>query len=215
MPLNTLSFLAILNDFNADKFKPQTVKEVMNPEVLLKAYKWLVCYLLKISAEKFNSAQQRGKDAFTAKNDSQVYAARTLSIAFIEHYSLESFWKGMCQNPDLPPEIRNILVKLLLLYGLWSLEKHLAILYQGGYAQGPVPANIIREAILELCLGLKPESVALVDAIAPTDFVLNSAIGKSDGQIYKNLQQAMMQTPKGFERDSYWKDIVEMLKSKL
>jgi len=215
MPLNTLSFLSSMKDFNRDKFKAQTIDDLMNPEVLLKSYKWLICYLLKITAEKFNSAQQSGKDAFTAKNDSQVYAARTLSIAFMEHYSLESFWTGMCQNSQLPQEIRQVLVKLLLLYGLWSLEKHLAVLYQGGYAQGPTPANIIRDTILELCGAIKPECLALVDAIAPPDFVLNSALGHSDGQIYKNLQQAMMQTPNGFERDSYWKDIVGKIKSKL
>jgi len=204
-----------MKDFKGEKFRSQKVSELMNPEALIRTYKWLVCYLLQSTAEKFSSTQQTGKDPFTSKNDCQVYAARTLSIAFIEHYSLEIFWSKLCCKPGLPQEIREVLTKILLLYGLWSLEKHLATLYQGGYAEGPVPANIIRDAILELCTAIKPEAIALVDSIAPSDFVLNSALGKSDGWVYKNLRQAMSETPKGFERDSYWKEISNKLQAKL
>ena len=53
----------------------------------------------------------------------------------------------------------------------------------GGYISGPEPPRLIKEAILQLCAALKDNSVALVDAIAPTDFILNSPIGKSDGQV--------------------------------
>lgn len=48
---------------------------------------------------------------------------------------------------------------------------------------GSDPAFLIREAILSLCDEIKPDAVALADVIAPPDFVLNSAIGKSDGQV--------------------------------
>lgn len=53
----------------------------------------------------------------------------------------------------------------------------------GGYTVGQKPALLLREAILQLCSQLKPESVALADVIAPPDFVLNSALGRSDGQV--------------------------------
>ena len=48
---------------------------------------------------------------------------------------------------------------------------------------GPDPPRLIKEAILQLCGALKTDSVALVDAIAPPDFILNSPIGNSDGQV--------------------------------
>ena len=54
----------------------------------------------------------------------------------------------------------------------------------GGYITGPEPPRLIKEAILQLCGALKDDAVALVDAIAPTDFILNSPIGKSDGQVW-------------------------------
>lgn len=60
------------------------VQEVSDVSTLLKAYQWLVCYLLSITEEKVAALVASGKDPFTAKNESQVFFARTLSIAFIE-----------------------------------------------------------------------------------------------------------------------------------
>ena len=53
----------------------------------------------------------------------------------------------------------------------------------GGYFQGSAPARLVRDSILRLCRELKPDAVALVDVIAPPDFILNSPIGHSDGQV--------------------------------
>ena len=53
----------------------------------------------------------------------------------------------------------------------------------GGYCDGPEFGTKIRELIVKLCNDLKSDAVALVDVIAPTDFVLNSAIGRSDGEV--------------------------------
>mgnify|MGYP005987119327 FL=1 len=85
------------------------------------------------------------------------------------------------QAPDL--YTKAVLLKLFSLYGLWSLEKFLATLYEGGYAQGCQPSRLIHEAILKLCSDIKNDSVSLVDAIAPPDFALNSVLGASDGQV--------------------------------
>ena len=65
-----------------------------------------------------------------------------------------------------------------------------------------------------LCGVIKCDVVSLVDAIAPPDFVLNSALGMADGNIYKNLYTAMTQTPGCFDRPSWWKDVALKLESK-
>ncbi|RXM36294.1 Peroxisomal acyl-coenzyme A oxidase 3 [Acipenser ruthenus] len=51
---------------------------------------------------------------------------------------------------------------------------------------------------------LKDDVVALVDVIAPPDFILNSPIGKADGEIYKNLCTAVLQGSKVLERPYWW-----------
>lgn len=69
------------------------------------------------------------------------------------------------------------------MYGLWSLEKFLPTLYEGGYAEGPKPTQVIHEAILKLCSDIKNDAVTLIDAVAPPDFILNSVLGASDGKV--------------------------------
>jgi len=53
----------------------------------------------------------------------------------------------------------------------------------GGYIVGGEAARLVRETILELCAELKDDSVSLVDALAPPDFILGSPIGQSDGEV--------------------------------
>lgn len=47
-----------------------------------------------------------------------------------------------------------------------------------------------------LLLQLKDDAVALVDVLAPTDFILNSPMGNADGQV--RLQSHLQL------RDSFW-----------
>ena len=42
---------------------------------------------------------------------------------------------------------------------------------------------LFKETIIGLCASLKCEVVALVDSVAPTDFILNSVLGYSDGKV--------------------------------
>ena len=56
-------------------------------------------------------------------------------------------------------------------------------LYEAGYSSEPSLAQLVRDAILELCLRLKPEAVAIIDALAPPDFVTNSILGRADGRV--------------------------------
>lgn len=79
--------------------------------------------------------------------------------------------------------LKIVLNNMMLLYSLSCLEKHLASFYQGGYCTGPQMTDLIRESILNICSELKPEAVAIADALAPPDFVLNSVLGMSDGRV--------------------------------
>lgn len=222
-PLQSVDFLDNMDSILRTKFTANTVQQCIDPHVILNSYKWLVARLLVDSAARVGDQLNSGKDGFTARNDSQAYFCRSLSLAYIEHTVIDRFWKMIVEGKDGEPveePIKIVLTKLCSLFGLWRLEKHLTTLYQGGYITGPEPPRLIKEAILQLCGALKDDAVALVDAIAPTDFILNSPIGKSDGQIYKNLYGAMIQGPRALERPDYWREfadkpVVGRLKSNL
>lgn len=90
------------------------------------------------------------------------------------------------EAPD--QSIKNVLSKLLALYGLHSIDKqHVSVLYQGGYTSGDKPVNLIQNAILQLCAEIKGDAVSLVDVIALPDFLLNSVLGAADGQVIRYL----------------------------
>ncbi|XP_036618663.1 peroxisomal acyl-coenzyme A oxidase 3 isoform X2 [Trichosurus vulpecula] len=189
-------------------------------QVSLAAYKWLVCYLLQESYQKLNQERKSGSDDFEARNNCQAYYCHPLALVFIEHTVLQRY-HDYTHHSSTPAPLQPVLKRLSALYGLWSLSRHMAVLYQGGYFSGEQVGKMIKNAILGLCAKLKDDAVALVDVIAPPDFILNSPIGKADGELYKNLWTTVLQGSKVLERPSWWtefsthKPIIGSLKSKL
>ncbi|NXY85076.1 ACOX3 oxidase, partial [Alcedo cyanopectus] len=183
-PFGTINFLQDFHQILGWKFRAVSAEDCMDSSVPLAAYQWLVCYLLQQSHLKLSKEKQAGKSDFEAKNNCQVFYCQPLAITFMEQTVLQRF-HDYTHDPNTPASLQPVLKNLSALYGLWSLRKHLAVLYQGGYASGEQAGRFIQDAILELCYRLKDDAVALVDVIAPPDFILNSPIGKASGEVRK------------------------------
>lgn len=112
-------------------------------------------------------------------------------------------------SAEVPDSIRRVLTRVGILYGLWSLDAHTATLYEGGYFSGPEPNRLLKNAILKVCSELKPDAVALADAFAPPDFILNSVLGYSNGDIYRNIFDTITTNPESFERPTWWRMFTE------
>ncbi|GFU09217.1 peroxisomal acyl-coenzyme A oxidase 3 [Nephila pilipes] len=203
--LQSISFLNDMNEILRTKFSARTLDDLKNPDALLDAYKWLICYLLKESSAKLKK-ELSNNNAFTSRSRSQVYYCRSLSLAYIEHDLLQRFADFINEQSD--PGITEVLTQLFQLYGLWSMEKHLSTFYEGNYCMSPLASKLIKEGILKLCEDIKDQAVSLADAIAPPDFILNSALGKSDGQVYKNLYECILNTPGALERPAWWREFI-------
>lgn len=84
---------------------------------------------------------------------------------------------------------------------------------------GHEPAELIKNGVLDLLKSLKPDAISIVDVIAPKDFVLNSPLGMSDGEVYKHLQSILFATAGTFERPDWWQVVThwknDLNKSKL
>ncbi|KAF5276544.1 hypothetical protein FQR65_LT03974 [Abscondita terminalis] len=215
-PLQSVDFLTNARDILEKKFTFESVDEFMKPNNILNVYQWLVCYLLKTSFEKHDDLL-KSMSPFWAKNESQVFYLKNLVIVYIQHFMIQRTHIMLLESKD--PEIKKVLNNILCLYGVWALEKHIPILYKGGYATGPEPVTFMRTAILHLCKDLKNDSVSLIDAIALPDFRNKSDSEKSNERVYKHLEEVMLLRPEAMFQPSWWKQMNQwenaLLKSKL
>ncbi|XP_074251923.1 peroxisomal acyl-coenzyme A oxidase 3 isoform X4 [Saimiri boliviensis] len=198
-PLKSVDFLDSYPGILDQRFEVSSVADCLDSAVALAAYKWLVCYLLRETHEKLNQEKRSGSDDFEARNNCQVFHGRPLALAFMELTVLQRFHEHVHQ-PCVPPSLRAVLGRLSALYALWSLNCHAALLYRGGYFSGEQAGRVLESAILTLCSQLKDDAVALVDVIAPPDFILDSPIGRADGEADR---QAFEET---VEPDPPWRE---------
>lgn len=203
-PLDTAAFLQSGLVLLQTKCQVTAMEEWFEPKASLDAYEWIICHLLESTCKKLKDLASNGVDSFTAKNDSQAYYYRPLSIAYAEAATLRRMIH-LVDDPNIAPQLRIVLKRLAALFGAFHLEKHASVLSRG-YFQ-PACTLTLQCAVEQLCTQLKPDAVALVDAIAPTDFILNSALGRSDGQIYEELQKKFQSSMA--QRPSWWKFILE------
>lgn len=163
----------------------------------MEMFDWIICYVTKISYEKLKSNLDKGLDLFSARNENQVFYSKTLATIFMERQLIVRFIAKINENKD--PSLQKVLDNILYLSAFYLLDKHVGIFYQGSFFSSEKPVLMIRETLLELCRQMKDEAVAMVDAMAPPDFVLNSILGTSDGLVYQNLYNAMIQSNGAFE----------------
>ncbi|KAK0178954.1 hypothetical protein PV327_007790 [Microctonus hyperodae] len=209
-PLSTVAFLLRGPTILKRTFMPSCIEDVMSWDFIRDTYEWLLTWLVVETQRQIELGKERGLDSFAARSKAQVFRAKQLSCVYAEMIILK--YCTMRLNSVMKPDVslRNlegVLDKLLLLYFLSCMEKHLTSLYQGGYCSGPKMAETVRESILNLCGQLKPEAVAIADALAPPDFILNSVLGMSDGKVYERLEEVMRCNAGGMERPSWWNEI--------
>ncbi|XP_051170139.1 peroxisomal acyl-coenzyme A oxidase 3-like [Leptopilina boulardi] len=206
-PLNTIKFLEKANQILSLKFNCNNIEETMEPNNLLLIYKWLICNYLKKTHERIENLRKNGGNNFTARNDSQMFFAKTLSLIYAEHIVIQRFLEKINDSIFNESE-REILLKLCSLYAAWSLEKKLGDIYAGGFANfNSQLETFLREGIIKISKSLVHEAVSLVDVLAPPDFILNSPLGMSDGEIYKHLEEILLKNASNLKRVAWWKEI--------
>uniref|UniRef100_A0A0K8V1S1 Acyl-coenzyme A oxidase n=1 Tax=Bactrocera latifrons TaxID=174628 RepID=A0A0K8V1S1_BACLA len=215
-PVGTANFLKNRGDilqYTYEKVARESSIESM--DFVLQCYEWMLCYLLEKTANHMAQDIKSGAHRFDARNNSQVYGARDLSLAYAEYFALSRF-RERFRRLEVNTELSQILELLFAIYSMWCIDRHMTTFYVGGFAKSALFAETIRARLLAKCSELKDSAVSVADALAPPDFALNSVIAKSDGLLYDNLQSEFMTNRGAFERPSWWKDIIiPQVKSKL
>uniref|UniRef100_T1J6M7 Acyl-coenzyme A oxidase n=1 Tax=Strigamia maritima TaxID=126957 RepID=T1J6M7_STRMM len=189
------------------KTKCDNTNNLASPNGILKAYNWLICYLLAETVSKLNQKMSTGFSMIDAFNTTHTYHGKSLAIVFSEFLIIRCYFDVLTTNQP-PKDCAPVLLDLGMLYAFWSLERHLIYFCKGNYFPANSGIEAIRNNVSTLCLRIKNESIALVDAIAPPDEILNSVLGSSDGQIYKRLVSYFLTGGKNLQRPHWWKEML-------
>uniref|UniRef100_A0A0A9W8G7 Acyl-coenzyme A oxidase n=1 Tax=Lygus hesperus TaxID=30085 RepID=A0A0A9W8G7_LYGHE len=203
-PLRTVEFMKNWKSLG------KTGCNLQHVEDLIQAYEWLIRHLLDKTALLQQNLKNQGFSDFDTKNHIQVYAGRELSIVYAEYNVLRTSWEFVQSIQGAEAE-KIVLETLTLLFGGFSLEKHLGLLYESGYLKDSKSSDNLRSAIVDCCKSLRKEAVSLVDVIAPPDFCLNSPLGSSDGEVYSRMESALTQTPNTYGRPNWWRELVSKM----
>ncbi|KAH0560981.1 peroxisomal acyl-coenzyme A oxidase 3-like isoform X1 [Cotesia glomerata] len=210
-PLKSIDFLAQGKKILQTKFTCMNMEETLEPENLQKAFQWLLCYYFEKTYRRVEILKSGGNDPFTIRNDSQTFYAKSLSLIYGEHAIFKSFIDKI-EDPCWSNEEKIVLKKMCSLYGSSCLERWLGDLYSGKFADSTSKIDqFLREGIIKLSKELVNEAVSLVDILSPPDFILNSPLGMSDGEVYKHLEKSLRQNKENSDRPSWWKEMVAKL----
>lgn len=106
-------------------------------------------------------------------------------------------------------ELQPVLGKLCLLFGLLKVQEQSGKFLQYGYFQA-YHMEIIEEQILGLYSELRDQIIPLVDSFNISDFLLNSPLGRYDGDIYRRFfEQVVANNPP--KKPAYFETLLKPL----
>lgn len=202
-PLESVNFVSWAGEILNHSFAGRCVADFIDLHNILKCYQWLTCYILKVTYEKQTSLQRGGTNTFSIRNNSQVYFSKSLATVYVLHFFIQRNYKIISDIPG--GASKEVLFKLLSLFGVWNLQKYTQYFYQGNYTSGTEFVQFLEDSIVKLCKNLKNDAISLMDAIVPADFLIHSVLGRSDGNMYERLESVTTHTHGTFAKVA-WRD---------
>lgn len=157
---------------------------------IVKAFQHRVSYL----SHQAYQARIEQKQPWT----SLMISLHRLSKAFSESLLVANFHKAVFESkPDPPLSAENLSVmkNLFRLYALYTVDQQSSEFILSG-AFDPEALQKLTPTIQQLMETIRPHAVRLVDAWSIPDYLLESALGRYDGDVYNALfQKAHLENP--------------------
>lgn len=113
------------------------------------------------------------------------------------------------RNGQMSSQSKAVLQRLVSLFGITILLQNLGDLMEDDYASRQ-QVSLIRQQQYALLRELRPDAVALVDGFGFEDYLLNSALGRKDGDVYRSLLEMAKRSPfNATEEGPAWKPVLE------
>ncbi|KAB5584460.1 hypothetical protein PHYPO_G00107780 [Pangasianodon hypophthalmus] len=200
------------------RFQPQptgsrpTVININDLQSLVEAYKLRAANLVETAAKSLQTELQRSKSQEDAWNNSSLELVRA-SDAHCHYVVVKLFAAKLSEISNTA--VYSVLSTLALLYALHGVASNSGDFLQAGLLTVPQLSQITQR-IKALMAEIRPNAVALVDAFDYRDEMLNSALGRYDGNVYESMFEWAKRSPlnRTEVHESYYK-YMKPLQSKL
>ncbi|KAG0327354.1 acyl-coenzyme A oxidase [Dissophora globulifera] len=182
----------LLQTLNRDQFsrsfcRVKTAEDWLKPEIQLAAFEHRCARL----ALELSDAIEADSNKVWSDYNMECYR---LSHAHAQYVIVLWFIQSIreAQDPEADedrratPETIKVLEKLSNLHALHTMQTNLADFAEDAYFS-PAQCQSLRRQVKDLVASLADDVVGLVDAFDHPDFLLDSALGASDGDAYKRL----------------------------
>ncbi|KAI1896731.1 hypothetical protein AGOR_G00097820 [Albula goreensis] len=189
-----------------------TVVDINDLASLVEAYKLRASSLVEMAAKNLQMQMQHSRSKEDAWNNTSIDLVRA-SDAHCHYVVVKLFAAKLGEVGDTA--VHSVLSTLALLYALHGVTQHSGDFLQAGLLSVPQLSQI-SQRLKELLSQLRPNAVALVDAFDHRDEMLNSALGRYDGNVYEHMFEWAKKSPlnRSEVHESYYK-YLKPLQSKL
>eukprot|EP00475_Leptophrys_vorax_P002295 TRINITY_DN11290_c0_g1_i3.p1 TRINITY_DN11290_c0_g1~~TRINITY_DN11290_c0_g1_i3.p1 ORF type:complete len:237 (-),score=60.93 TRINITY_DN11290_c0_g1_i3:77-787(-) len=162
----------------------ETASDFANINVLLQALRVRSAFVIFSTLKSMGLKVKFGMSQNQAWDVSLIDLTRAAQ-AHAHCLLAQSFADGLKQLTTTSG-VKNVLEKLLCVYAGGVIERASGDLQEAGYFSGK-QSQIVREFNQSMLGKLRPDMVALADAWDFSDYILNSALGRYDGNVYEDL----------------------------
>ncbi len=169
--------------------------DMFNVNLCLQAYQHRAARLLVDVAKQIQITMKKGKTYEEAWNESLIQMGR-VSKAHALYILLKNFIHGIeeASKTVLGSDEVIVLKDLALLFGLYWIEKDDGEFIIDGYLSAE-QVSWVRSCVAQMLDKIRPNAVALVDANDFSDFRLQSALGRYDGNVYEAILETSKKDP--------------------
>uniref|UniRef100_A0A8B9KZ48 Acyl-coenzyme A oxidase n=1 Tax=Astyanax mexicanus TaxID=7994 RepID=A0A8B9KZ48_ASTMX len=168
-----------------------TVVNINDLSSLVEAYKLRAARLVEMAAKGLQGELQRSKSQEDAWNNCSIELVRA-SDAHCHYVVVKLFAAKLNEVSDTA--VHSVLNTLALLYALQGVALNSGDFLQAGLLTVPQLAQVTQR-IKALLAEIRPNAVALVDAFDYRDEMLNSALGRYDGNVYESMFEWAKRSP--------------------
>lgn len=157
-----------------------SVERVSDLDTLREAWGSVAANAIKNAVQDFEAGLAKGlsKDnAYEYSSASRLHAARMHTYTYLLH-------RFATQVDQSPEPLRPTLTLLAQLFGAHSAVQHSGEFLQCKFYTGP-QIEALKQFVNEACLRVRRDAVPLTDAFNYTDYLVNSPLGRYDGDVYE------------------------------